>query len=1017
LLAGVLQLKGSPLLDLPGLQRVRGVAPQPGLWIAAPKDPDRTAAASVDLEARISFAYGQAEVRAFEPRAWAPSPRERALYERDLEAEKQRFSEVLGKGVRTAKPGEDGDLRVVEEGLFERALALRAKGWRVEIEGRVLRAEGEWKARRALGYRLVRSRGRALLRRASAGSCGPTSSRGSVGCTSCATSASAAASPTTWGSARRCRCWRCSPANTAPAALPRHRACWWRRVIISYYIIAFTQFPDDTKFADIALPSIDIMLTMVPPGLTLCLVAGIQFAQKRLSDSKISALKGRLINASGRMKVVFFDKTGTLTINEVKLDAVHASRISKNDTNCVHVPPEFSYQNANPSDAEAYSNMLLMQNFATNHTLVLSKEGRVLGDPLEEELLNFSHSTFSKASSSGAAGQNKAGVMKNMKIEKGGAQTELEVLDIFGFKPELQRMSVIARNATTGDVYCFVKGAPERIVQLVDQATLPKNINKQITDFAKSGYRVLAFAAKKIQPSANYNRDDTEKGGVFQGLALFKNSLKDATFPTLEKLKKADFYTGMITGDNINTAISVSKTCGLVDTKYEEIAACTFNPNGPERLTFNLVSELGDVSDTPFNIEDRSGSKGEGKRKIVGALDNVNFAKIVAKYGLELNKEIDLAPRPIAEIATYVRVFARMNPEQKALIVKIMKSYYKRLQITVGYCGDGANDCIALKHADIGVSLSKTEASLSAPFVSAIEDISCIEQISIQGKAALTTNYDCFRYFCLYSIIQTIGLLFLFSQQTEYSIAMYLTMDVPIALNLATLIGVLGSKDYLVVKLPKYTLIYLKYVVSMVLNALYTFGFIILALYVVKQDANFMNAPERYDLLLAEALARGEEEPARVPTYEATVISLLAIQGTYHIAMSFNLAGTFKQRFYKNVYFIISFIIYILFILYLLYCPDFNFWRSPRLDPGELQHGLIDERLKMEDDLDLGFYSIASVLTEVVLIWVFTSPPKRTALEQLNEEEAHDALPLQSPETIVVSPEIYRDNETQKLKN
>jgi cation-transporting ATPase 13A2 len=572
--------------------------------------------------------------------------------------------------------------------------------------------------------------------------------------------------------------------------------------------------------------------------------------------------------------------------------------------------------------------MLLMQNFATNHTLVLSKEGRVLGDPLEEELLNFSHSTFSKASSSGAAGQNKAGVMKNMKIEKGGSQTELEVLDIFGFKPELQRMSVIARNATTGDVYCFVKGAPERIVQLVDQATLPKNINKQITDFAKSGYRVLAFAAKKIQPSANYNRDDTEKGGVFQGLALFKNSLKDATFPTLEKLKKADFYTGMITGDNINTAISVSKTCGLVDTKYEEIAACTFNPNGPERLTFNLVSELGDVSDTPFNIEDRSGSKGEGKRKIVGALDNVNFAKIVAKYGLELNKEIDLAPRPIAEIATYVRVFARMNPEQKALIVKIMKSYYKRLQITVGYCGDGANDCIALKHADIGVSLSKTEASLSAPFVSAIEDISCIEQISIQGKAALTTNYDCFRYFCLYSIIQTIGLLFLFSQQTEYSIAMYLTMDVPIALNLATLIGVLGSKDYLVVKLPKYTLIYLKYVVSMVLNALYTFGFIILALYVVKQDANFMNAPERYDLLLAEALARGEEEPARVPTYEATVISLLAIQGTYHIAMSFNLAGTFKQRFYKNVYFIISFIIYILFILYLLYCPDFNFWRK-----------------------------------------------------------------------------------------
>ncbi len=85
--------------------------------------------------------------------------------------------------------------------------------------------------------------------------------------------------------------------------------------------------------------------------------------------------------------------------------------------------------------------------------------------------------------------------------------------------------------------------------------------------------------------------------------------------------------------------------------------------------------------------------------------------------------------------------------------MKIFKEYFKEWNYTVGFCGDGANDCIALKHADIGVSLSKSESSLSAPFVSKIEDISCMEQVSIIGKAALTTNYDCFRYFCLYSII------------------------------------------------------------------------------------------------------------------------------------------------------------------------------------------------------------------------------------------------------------------------
>ncbi len=38
----------------------------------------------------------------------------------------------------------------------------------------------------------------------------------------------------------------------------------------------------------------------------------------------------------------------------------------------------------------------------------------------------------------------------------------------------------------------------------------------------------------------------------------------------------------------------------------------------------------------------------------------------------------------------------------------------------VGFCGDGANDCAALKSAGIGVSLSEAEASIAAPFTSKI---------------------------------------------------------------------------------------------------------------------------------------------------------------------------------------------------------------------------------------------------------------------------------------------------------
>jgi cation-transporting ATPase 13A2 len=56
-------------------------------------------------------------------------------------------------------------------------------------------------------------------------------------------------------------------------------------------------------------------------------------------------------------------------------------------------------------------------------------------------------------------------------------------------------------------------------------------------------------------------------------------------------------------------------------------------------------------------------------------------------------------------------------------------------------CGDGANDCGALKTADVGLSLSEAEASIAAPFTSRIPDISSVVILLREGRCALTTSF------------------------------------------------------------------------------------------------------------------------------------------------------------------------------------------------------------------------------------------------------------------------------------
>ena len=66
-------------------------------------------------------------------------------------------------------------------------------------------------------------------------------------------------------------------------------------------------------------------------------------------------------------------------------------------------------------------------------------------------------------------------------------------------------------------------------------------------------------------------------------------------------------------------------------------------------------------------------------------------------------------------------IFNRMAPDHKALLIES----FKKEQMSTLMCGDGTNDCPALRKADVGVALSSEEAASSI-----------ISQIRAYGESA-----------------------------------------------------------------------------------------------------------------------------------------------------------------------------------------------------------------------------------------------------------------------------------------
>jgi magnesium-transporting ATPase (P-type) len=253
--------------------------------------------------------------------------------------------------------------------------------------------------------------------------------------------------------------------------------------------------------------------------------------------------------------------------------------------------------------------------------------------------------------------------------------------DLIPFESEHRFMATL-HHSHTGEAFVFLKGAPERVLEMCAQQRAiegdqPLDSNYWLTrieKMAELGQRVLAIAVKPVNhEQMELKFSDVENGLIMLGLFGLIDPPREEAIEAVQACEMAGIRVKMITGDHGATARTIARQLKLVNTD-----------------------------------------------------------DVLTGQELELMSEDELRQR-----VQNVDVYARVNPEHKLRLVRLLQD----LGLIVAMTGDGVNDAPALKRADVGTAMGHngTEAAKeAAEMVLADDNFASIAHAVEEGR----TVYD-----------------------------------------------------------------------------------------------------------------------------------------------------------------------------------------------------------------------------------------------------------------------------------
>ena len=442
----------------------------------------------------------------------------------------------------------------------------------------------------------------------------------------------------------------------------------WLTVVIlmlAGVLLVYGYFAQHHDFGEIIMAVVGLSVAAIPEGLpavlTITLAVGVQaMARRQLIVRRLPALE-----TLGSVSVICTDKTGTLTRNEMMV----VSALTR-DRQFALDGEGYSPRGAIRTDDKTVmpSEHPLLSHMARaailcNDASLRDHQGRwiVEGDPMEGALLAF------------------------------GAKADLDItderqrwtrIDSIPFDASYRFMATLHHDRD-GQAFVFVKGAPEKILQMCasqqgdDGRIDPIDRDDWLTQadaIAASGQRVLALAMHTLDPAHRaLQQADVHGSLILLGMVGMMDPPRTEAIASVAECQGAGIVVKMITGDHARTASAIGQQIGLKN--YDKVL-------------------------TGADIENMSD---ESLRQAVMDCD----------------------------------IFARTSPEHKLRLVMALQSH----GMTVAMTGDGVNDAPALKRADVGVAMGQkgSEAAReAAELVLADDNFSSIAAAVREGR----TVYD-----------------------------------------------------------------------------------------------------------------------------------------------------------------------------------------------------------------------------------------------------------------------------------